>query len=271
MKITSTLFSIFALLYSSSFEVTNAQHWAAEVHPKMREDIKERPAGVGIRLQQRTVNQLKKTMAEFLPHFITYDIGLNRLKEEWDMSMLFGMWEYHFEFTNIHYNQPTMDLAHTKIDFTDLFKRPMLKVKFPGFKNWKIMAHSKANTWILPSEADVVFDIEDLMLKFNTEFATTDKGYLRPVLWAVDLQWGETKFYHENFALAFLFDQWINFTLIIVHNALYFLGDAIMNGMLEPPITDIMNDYQLPIQVPSFWMGQDTSANFFVDMRHKVG
>ena len=29
-------------------------------------------------------------MGQFLPHFITYDMGINNLKEEWDMSALFG-------------------------------------------------------------------------------------------------------------------------------------------------------------------------------------
>jgi hypothetical protein len=147
----------------------------------------------------------------------------------------------------------------------------MLKVKFPGLKHWKIMAHTKANTWILPSEADVVFDIEDLMVKFNTELITNDQGYLRPILWAVDLSWGKSKFYHENFFLAFLYDQWINFTLIIVQNSLYFMGDAIMNGMLEPPITQLLNDYQMPLTLGTFFPGQEASADFFLDLRHQVG
>jgi hypothetical protein len=120
MKFTKTLLSTFALLYSSHFDMASPQHLTNEVHPDIRE-AKERPAGIGVRLQQRTVNQLKKAMQEFLPHFITYDIGLNNLKEEWDMSMLFGLWNYHFEFTNIHYNQPTMDMLDTKVSFTDLF------------------------------------------------------------------------------------------------------------------------------------------------------
>lgn len=164
-------------------------------------------------------------------------MGINNLKEEWDMSVLFGLLKYHFEFTNIHYKQPVMDFENTHFKFTDLFHRPMLKVKFPTLKHWKIAFHSKANTWLLPQESDIVFDIEDLLLKFNTEFETTKEGFLRPVLFATDLKWGETKIYHENWMLALLFDQWINFTLIIIQNSLYFLGDAIMNGMLEPPLT----------------------------------
>lgn len=86
------------------------------------------------------------------------------------MSLLFGLLKYHFEFTNIHYKEPTLDLKNTKIDFTDIFHHPMLKVHFPAIKKWHIIFHSKVNTFILPKEADIVWNIEDLDLKFNTEF-----------------------------------------------------------------------------------------------------
>jgi hypothetical protein len=72
---------------------------------------------------------------------------------------------------------------------------------------------------------------------FNTEFQTTEKGFLTPVLYATTLKWGTSKFYHENKLLALLCDQWISFTMIIIQNSMFFLGDFIMNGMLEPPLT----------------------------------
>lgn len=256
MNFTKKLVSTFALLYSSQIDLSNAQKSSNFAVPEMRSPA-GRPAGMGLRVQQRTVTQLKSALGEFLPHYLEYDLGINQKKEEFDMSMLFGLLNYHFEFTNIHYEQPTLDLKDTKIKFMDVFHRPMMRVKFPGIKSWKLQMHSKANTWIMPSEADIVFDIEDLMLKFNTELQTTEQGYLRPILWATDLSWGNTKFYHENWMLAVLFDQWINFTLIIVQNSIYFLGDAIMNGMLEPPLTQFMNDYQLPLTLNDFFKGQD--------------
>jgi hypothetical protein len=101
----------------------------------------------------------------------------------------------------------------------------MLQVTSPALKQWKIEAHQTINTWILPPESEIMFDIEDMSVKFNTEFETTPEGYLKPVLYASDLRWGNTSIYHENFFLAMIFDQWIKFLLVIVQNSIYFLGD----------------------------------------------
>lgn len=117
-----------ALLMASTID---GQVYHDEFIPQLR-DPQRRPAGIGLRLQQKTVNQLKSAMQKFLPHYITYDLGINKKKEEWDMGLLFGLLKYHIEFSDIHYAEPTLDLRDTRILFTDLFDRPMLKVHFPA-------------------------------------------------------------------------------------------------------------------------------------------
>jgi len=52
----------------------------------------------------------------------------------------------------------------------------------------------------------MTFDIENLMFEFNTEFETTPDGFLKPILWATDLNFGDTTIYHDNFLLAMIFD-----------------------------------------------------------------
>ena len=74
-----------------------------------------------------------------------------------------------------------------------------------------------------------------------------DNGFLRPIIWATDLKWGETKIYHENWFAMIMLDQWVKLTMVIIQNSMYFLGDYIMNGMLEPPLTQLANYYQIPI------------------------
>jgi hypothetical protein len=96
------------------------------------------------------VDQFKNALGEFLPHFLTYDIGINKKEEIWDVNMLFGMLKYHIDFFDIRYKEPSLDLKNTKIHFTDMFNRPMLKVKFPGVKHWMIKSKMKTNSWLLP-------------------------------------------------------------------------------------------------------------------------
>ena len=50
-------------------------------------------------------------------------------------------------------------------------------------------------------------------------------------MWAVDLDFGETAFWHSDPWAALLLDQTMCYMLVIVHNALYFAGGFIINGM----------------------------------------
>ena len=201
-----------------------------------------RPPGMGLRIVQKTVDELKNSLQKFLPHYLEYDLDLSK-KTEWDLSMLMGFWTYHFIFENVRYDIPNLDLYDTKFRFTNMFDHPMLKVNCPALKSWKIEFEMSANTWILPADSNVVFDMEDLDMAFNTEFETTEKGYLKPILWATDLQWGHTRLYHESWLLGAIFNQWIKLLMIVVKNSIYFFGDEIFNGMLEPPLTRAFNFY----------------------------
>jgi hypothetical protein len=52
-------------------------------------------------------------------------------------------------------------------------------------------------------------------LKFNTNFKITPQGYLNPVVSSMDLKFGKTKIYHDDWFLALIFDQWIKFMMVI--------------------------------------------------------
>jgi len=40
--------------------------------------------------------------------------------------------------------------------------------------------------------------------------------------------------------------------------------------MLEPVLSDFLNEYQLPLHLNEFFIGQDGSADFFMDLRHQT-
>lgn len=88
-----------------------------------------------------------------------------------------------------------------------------------------------------------MFDIEDVDFKFTTELYRTKNGFIDPNIWTIGLEWGETSFYHENWLLSLMFDNWIKFVLIIIRDAFFFLGSEIFNGMIEPILTKIMLYY----------------------------
>lgn len=93
----------------------------------------------------------------------------------------------------------------------------------------------------------MVFDLRDIKIASNQELYVTENGFIYPDVLAVDFNWGETSFYHENFIMQVLVDGWIKFLLVIIQNSLYFLGNEILNGMIEPIVTKILMYYQIPI------------------------
>ena len=59
----------------------------------------------------------------------------------------------------------------------------------------------------------------------------------------------------------------VKYIMVIVQNSIYFLGDYILTGMLEPPLTKILNNYQLPVHLGNFFEGQHSKDNFVLDFR----
>lgn len=115
-----------------------------------------------------------------------------------------------------------------------------------------------------------MLEFHDFDVKFNTEFEWIGNGYLKPVIYAMDLNWGETKFYHEDPFLSFFFFQLIKFMQVIIKNSIYFLGDYIFSGMAEPTLTTIMNNYQLPVHLKEAFKGQNGQDDFVIDFRQTM-
>ena len=91
-----------------------------------------------------------------------------------------------------------------------------IKLNLPIIKKWFIESTVACNTWILPGKTRMRFDMEDIDLKLTTKLRVNDNGFVIPELLSVDLDLGETVFYHENWLMAVFFDQWIKLTLVIV-------------------------------------------------------
>jgi hypothetical protein len=61
--------------------------------------------------------------------------------ETYDLNIFFGLLKYHFVWSDIKYDEPTLDLLDTSITFEDKMQKHMLKVNFPAIEYWKISAH----------------------------------------------------------------------------------------------------------------------------------
>ena len=67
--------------------------------PKLR-PIAGRFPGLIVRLDEGSANSIIKSMTEFLPHYLEYDLGINDLKEEWKFCIWFNTLCWDFTFTD---------------------------------------------------------------------------------------------------------------------------------------------------------------------------
>jgi len=255
--------TVAGLVAIATLPAISAQIMVPELSP-----IEDKPPGIGFRLHEMTLRVFMDSMSKFLPHYLYYDVDFNSTVEEYDFALLFGFLRYKMLMKNIDYKPPQLDFMNTTIIFDNEFNKQHIKVNFPAIKSWKVESDVSINCMLFPEDTRMMFDMEDIIFKFNTELKVTPEGWINPNIWAIDLNWGHSQFYHENAFAALIFDQTIHYLMVIVQNALYFMGEIILNGMLEPPLTQGLNYYQLPFGLKGPFNGQDTYDHFSIDLRH---
>lgn len=124
------------------------------------------------------------------------------------------------------------------------------------------------NSWILPHESNVKLEIENLDLDFDTSFIIGSDGYLDPVVYKVDIDFGKTMVYHDNKIIAFFMHQIFEFGTKVVQNSLYFLGGSIFSSVLGPIMDRALNHYRMPLTLKSPLLGQTTQGHFVFDYRN---
>lgn len=107
--------------------------------------------GMQIRLEQATIEGLKRAMSRFLPRFIKYDMNLpTELTYKFDAGL--GLFDWNFQWTDVTYDQPQLDILDVQVNLTNNdFWGPRVSIDFPAIESWKISANQQLNTWILPS------------------------------------------------------------------------------------------------------------------------
>lgn len=82
-------------------------------------------------------------MERFLPEYIGQD-ALSELPTEksfeYDILNL-DFFSYKIDWTDITYDEPTLDIQDIKIEFEANYGRQLIKIDFPAIKEWEIDAY----------------------------------------------------------------------------------------------------------------------------------
>jgi hypothetical protein len=63
----------------------------------------------------------------------------------------------------------------------------------------------------MPSTSKVELIFKDFDIDFQTDFLLDEKGFLDPVVYDVDLNFGETYLYHDDWFIQFVMHQFLYF------------------------------------------------------------
>ena len=144
----------------------------------------------------------------------------------------------------------------------------MVKIDFPALKRWKWNAYMNSNMWWIPDGMRSTVLLEGLDIDVLAGLQHTEKGYLRPKVYSMKIEVGNSAFWHDDEWLKLFLEQFTNFALVMVENSAYFIGDILFTKMGEPVLTSFLNDYKLPLRgMPSPFQGQTATADFELDYR----
>lgn len=223
---------------------------------------------MAVRVTQKTLDHLMVNLDKFLPHYIVFDM-FKESKYEYHFSLLFNFLQYVVTFDNFREQRPVLDVTDTKIQFGDYFGSKVMKFSSPAIKHWKFECDGQINNFFLGNKPEkMVFNLDNIEFKFLSTFFSTPQGYLQPHVKAIDLRWGNTTITHPDPWAALLLDQAIAYSLVISQNAIYFFGDYIVNALIEAPLTQLLNYYQIPVHIMNPLSIQTGNDYFMFDMRH---
>jgi hypothetical protein len=121
--------------------------------------------GMQIRVEQQTLDALKRSMEFFLPRYFNEDLDLPK-EFHTEFSLLGSFVPCTIDWTDITYKKADLDVKDIKIKLTRGFNIPLLKVDFPALKSWEIDATQTINSWFFWSQSKVELVIEDFDIDF---------------------------------------------------------------------------------------------------------
>ena len=210
-------------------------------------------------------------MQEFLPSYIEHDA---KLPSEYDYQIgieagfLTELLTYKYHWQKIKYSDARFDFRDVKLMFNSDLGDEMLKVDFPALKEWKIDALQTSNSWILPESSYVELEFTDFDVNFNTQLDLLESGFLKPVVYQIEINFGSSYFYHDNAIISFFMNQFVEFAIVVVENSTYFVGQYIFSNLLGPMMAEFLNDYKMNLELLDFLPGQDATDSFQLDYRH---
>jgi len=103
----------------------------------------------------------------------------------------------------------------------------------------------------MPSNSKVELIFKDFDVSFKADLKLDEHGYLDPIVYDAELNFGDSYLYHDNAIIAFFMHQWVYFAIVILKNSVYFVGQYIFTDMMGPVLDSALNHYKMEMNMAS--------------------
>ena len=227
------------------------------------------PPGMQIRLEQRTINEFKKAMFNFLPHFVEADLHLPDTHEA-EIGILFDIIKFHFLWTDIKYTKPALDIHATNLEIRKENDSgwTSLAIDIPLIKHWSIEAHEQLTNWFGVDNSEVYIELQDVKFDLVTSLYVGRDGMLTPSVRDLSIDLGDSKVSHNRILTSIIANEFIPLAFSVIENGLTFFGDWILGNMLAPVLDNALGHYRYKFRMDHFLPGQNVTDIFEFDFRN---
>lgn len=85
---------------------------------------------------------------------------------------------------------------------------------------------------------------ENFKFNFHADLKRNKHGYLDPIIYAIDIEFGDSFLYHDDQVLAFIMHQFILLAIVMIQNVTYFAGETLFSNMMGPVIDGWLTHYR---------------------------
>ena len=154
--------------------------------------------GMIMRIDESNINQMKKALQEFLPHYLDVDF---RMPESYvyKVETLSDLVSAEVRFDKIKLEHPELNLDELKFSFTTHEKTDGIIVKVPTIKNLKLTTDFSIRVFGFSIfDDDFVLDLKDLKTQFKLALRVPEPGKLKPVVNTFDINLGSSQVAAQN-------------------------------------------------------------------------
>ena len=134
-------------------------------------------------------------------------------------------------------------MQDVKFGITREYDMGLIAMDFPAIKDWFIKAHEKTNSWFLPEESDIGIHIQNFDVDFKAALRLDKNGYIDPIVYNVDIKFGNSMVTHSNWFLELIMHELVLFSEVMIENSAWFFGEYMFTNLLGPVMDKFFNRY----------------------------